>query len=231
MFPPNFWLSDPFDPFTTNKRHSPTQTHYPYDYYNTSTPPQHHRGSKKPTYTPSTSVSDLDTITDADTYSPYDRAPKAHHRQRFDHISSQPYFHPFTPLTLRLPPTSAQSLHPSEILILPSTLTHLKISLEPTSSSRSTIRAAVPPSMRLRDVIKQMVPSEHLAMARVYVKLRGEWVEAGAPVRVGECGELGRCRGEESVRVKVVVVEQRERVESRGFGFEMGGRIEKMRIY
>lgn len=242
MFPPNFWLSDPFDSFT--KRPSPVQTPYSYDYYNTAPPTHNHRDPKEhhhnhaTPYTPSTSDSDIDTITDSDTLHPI-YPPYSHHQHKSrHHFTPPPSIQDCPSRNVRLPTQSAQLLHPTEILILPPTLTHLKISLEPTSSARSTIRAAVQPSMRLRDVVKQLVPAEHLPAARVYVKLRGEWVEAGSPLKVGEIGEMGRyVRGERegsgSVRVRVVV-EQRERereVERRGFGFEMGGRVESMRVY
>ncbi|KAF1915366.1 hypothetical protein BDU57DRAFT_451763 [Ampelomyces quisqualis] len=240
MFPPNFWLADPFEPFI--KRPSPVQTPYSYDYYNTS-PPTHthtHRIPKKyqhaPTYTPSTSATDLDTITDTDTLDPTS-PPYAHKARHRSPPAPTPVFQDFPTRNVRLPLPSAHLLHPNEILVLPTTLTHLKISLESTASPRTTVRAAVPPSMRLRDVVRQVVSAEHLSLARVYVLLRGEWVEAGAPLKDREVGELGRyVRGERedgSVRVRVVV-EQRERereVERRGFGFEMGGRVERMRVY
>lgn len=91
--------------------------------------------------------------------------------------------------------------------------------------------------MRLRDVIKQVLSSEYLVDARTCVKLRGEWNEVGAPVRVGEIVGVGRYgvneRGEVEVRV-VLGGGDGVRVGGMGqgprFGWERGS-VERLRVY
>jgi hypothetical protein len=169
-----------------------------------------------------------ETDIDIDTESPYS--------------SRIPDFEYFPRTSLRLPKHTSNSLRPDQILILPSTLTSLKISLH-THTPQRTIRAAVAGDMRLRDVIKQILPQEYLHDTRVYVKSRGEWVEPENPTKVSDIVDMGRFARNDKGEVEIRIViggggrEKREyRWERReeGHGWEKGvgfGRMERMRLY
>jgi hypothetical protein len=104
------------------------------------------------------------------------------------------------------------------------------------------MRVAVAGDMRVRDVVKQVLPKEYLGDVTSFVKTRGEWVECGAPIKVGDVVDLGRFvvdgRGEVEVRIVVgrsdggVVGRERGGGE-RGYGYEreMVGRMERMRVH
>lgn len=87
--------------------------------------------------------------------------------------------------------------------------------------------------MRLRDVVKQILPQEYLGDAHVYVKSRGEWMEPGSPVKVSDVVELGRVARNERGEVEVrIVVDGGVRRRESGHGWEREvGRVDRMRVY
>lgn len=148
--------------------------------------------------------SDFDMDTDS---TANDRLHIPHRRHRFPEI--EPDFDVashFTRTQVRLPRKTAHELRSSdEILILPPCLTHLKVSLFAQHSSRK-MRVAVAGDMRLRDVIKQLLPQEYLRDTRVYVKARDEWVEPGAQTKVGDVRDLGQFVMNERNEIEVRVI-------------------------
>jgi hypothetical protein len=205
------------------------------------------RCTKKPTplsrFDSDISETDSNTDTDDNIYTNHNRH---HHHRRL------PDFNHFPRTTLRLPKHTTHSLRPDTILILPTTLTNLKISLHAKILHQPrTIYAAVAGDMHLRDVIKQILPHEYLGDARVYMKNRGEWLEPGSLMKVSDIVDIGRFvrneRGE--VEVKIVVSDggrvdvregkkgfswerERRRESEHGWEKEVGvGRMERMRVY
>jgi hypothetical protein len=233
MFNPSIWLGESFSHFT-NPSPLPRSHEYMSDAY---TAPPSYPPSRKPNkyhphrhasrFTPSSSETDLDE-TDSDIF-----PTRNQHRQLdFEH---------FPQISVRLPSKIARDLHTSEILILPSTLTRLKILLYATNNTYlRTLRAVVAGDMRLRDVIKQILPSEYWGDMKSYVKTSGEWVEPGSPTKVSDVAELGRFvvneRGQVEVRIVVGGGRERERERDGAHGhkreMEMG-RVEvgRMRVY
>jgi hypothetical protein len=151
------------------------------------------------------------------------RRPSKHHRSAFDLDDSDfaepnlgldtdstftphrhnPDFEPFKRLSLRVSPRTFQVLRPNELLIVSHSLTHLKIILH---SHQRTIRVAVAGDMRLRDVLKQVLPHKHLHDARAYVRSQGGWVEPEAPMKVEDVVELGDFAMNEKEEVEVRIV-------------------------
>jgi hypothetical protein len=88
-------------------------------------------------------------------------------------------------------------------------------------------------------VIRQVLPQELLGDVKSYVKTRGEWVEAGSPMKVSDVAVLGRFvmneRGEVEVRIDIGGSSGREKRsvgEAGGYGWEREmGRVERMRVY
>ena len=167
-----------------------------------------------------------------------DRLHTSHYPRRREDPNIELASH-FKRVQVRMPKKTAHDLRGAdEILILPSSLTHLKISLHAHYDKR-TIRAAVAGDMRLRDVIKQLLPQEYLSDARAYVRSRGEWIEPGAPTKVSDVADLGRFAVNErrEVEVKIVVGREREMGHARSGGVgrhgweRERGRVDRMRVY
>ncbi|KAL5121737.1 hypothetical protein ACEQ8H_000424 [Pleosporales sp. CAS-2024a] len=195
--------------------------------------------ARPPHFTPETSEAGSETDMDMD--------PNAHlYPYPPTHTTSFADFSPFPRTCLRLPQQTTSALRTDQILILPSHLTPLKISLHTHAPPRA-IRAAVAGDMRLRDVVKQVLPHDLLGDARVHVKSRGEWVEPGNPIMVSHVVDLGRFatneRGEVEVRIMLARRErqgerdrqgykwERRREGARGWEKEVGiGRVERMRM-
>jgi hypothetical protein len=229
MFPqPSRWLNDPFRHFANPPTPIPLQTYTsastlgPYFNDFPHRPRRHIHKGKHNHSTPFSDASetDLDDTTDTDT--PYTRRGR---NIDFEH---------FPRTQLRLPRHTSNILRSDTILILPPTLTNLKITLHTHTLQRNnTIRAAVAGDMRLRDVVKQILPHNYLCDVRVYVRSRGEWVEPGSPVKVSDIVELGRVTRNERGEVEIkIVAGERERDDRRGHGWEREvGRVDRMRVY
>jgi hypothetical protein len=214
-------LNDPFCRFRTTSSfplHNYTAPHVnPYTTHHHRRPNKHHRpafglddsGFAEPDY-------DLDTDS---TFTPH--LHDAH-----------PDFEPFKRLSLRVSPRAFHALRPNELLIVSPVLTHLKISLH---GHHHTICVAVAGDMRLRDVVKQVLPHEHLYDARVYVKSRSEWIEPETPMKVRDVAELGEFVTNEKEEIEVRIVLGRAGMEKRGsagHGWEREiGRMERMRVF
>lgn len=155
----------------------------------------------------------------------------------------------FKRMHIRVPKHTSRELRNDEILIIPSILTHLKISVY-SNDDKDVIRAAMAGDMRMRDVLKQILPQECLPDAKSYVRRRGEWTEPGGSILISQVVELGRFAMDESGEVEVRVVvgdgrkqerereraKERERQRERGMGRYGGwereiGRTERMRVY
>jgi hypothetical protein len=231
MLNPSIWLGESFRHFT-NPSPFPQPRKYMSDAYTAppTYPPSHkpakcHTHRHASCFTPSTSETDLDE-TDSDI------SPTRNHYR-------QPDFEHFPQISLRLPSKTARDLHTSEILVLPPSLTHLKIQLYTSNNTYlRTLRVAVAGDIRLRNVIKQVLPPEYWGDVKSYVKTRGEWVEPGSPTKVSDVVELGRFvvneRGEVQVRIVVGGGRERDMDGARGYEREMEmGRVEvgRMRVY
>jgi hypothetical protein len=146
-------------------------------------------------------------------------------------------FEQFPRTQFRLPHRTSNTLRPDTILILPPTLINLKITLHTHTLRRiNTICAAVTGDMRLRDVVKQILPYELLCDAGVYVRSKGEWVKPGSSVKVSDVVEFGRVvrneRGEVEVRIVVGEKEREGRTGGNGRGWEREvGRVDRVRVY
>lgn len=122
----------------------------------------------------------------------------------------------FPSISLRLPPHHPP-LQQSSILILPSKLTYLNVSISlhqhhhfPTSNdtkSLETLHVAVAGDIWLHEVVKQILPAEWARDTRRDVKVlvwaSREWVEVPARGLVGDVS--GVVRDGEEVRIKVVL--------------------------
>jgi hypothetical protein len=138
-----------------------------------------------------------------------------------DYEPRMPAFHPdvddnnnmsdaFRRQSVRLPVPAAENhrLSRDDILILPCSLTRMKVQIRSCHNGSETVRAAVVPDMRFSDVVRQFVPgSKRLEDVRAFVKLRGQWEEPGSGVRVSELVEQGRFvvneRGEVEVKIEI----------------------------
>ncbi|EAT83414.1 hypothetical protein HBI56_116250 [Parastagonospora nodorum] len=208
MFPtPSMWLPEAFRHFQTPTSPFPLHNYTspaPMDPYPGSPPYKPTRRSSK---TPYKHISHFpadasDTEIDSDT--------DATHAPDFEH---------FPRISVRMPKHTAHSLRADQILILPPTLTALKICLHSQGPKR-TIRAAVAGDMRLRDVVKQVLPQEYLRDARVHVKSRGEWLEPGSPMKVSDIAEMGRFARNERGEVEVRIAVENDRRERREYMWE-----------
>ncbi|KAF2854392.1 hypothetical protein T440DRAFT_515102 [Plenodomus tracheiphilus IPT5] len=150
----------------------------------------------------------LDTDTDTDTCLPYHPRFSSPYPRLSSEVHSTPTF---TKTTLKLPQSTASQIHstlsPSDILILPPTLTRLKVSIRSSSRSSSytstneTLRVVVAGNLRVRDVARQVCSKGGEEM-QVWVRRRGEWQEVGGTVRVGDVSERGEGR---DVEVRIVI--------------------------
>jgi hypothetical protein len=231
MFNPSIWLGESLRHFT-NPSPFPRSPRYTSDAYTAPPtyppyrrPPRYNTHRHASHFTPSPSETDFDE-TDSDIF------PARSNRY-------QPDFEHFPQTSLRLPSNTARDLRSSEILILPSSLTRLKLQLRDTNNTYiRTLRATIAGDMRLRDVIKQVLPSEYLGDVKSYVRTKGEWVEPGSSTKISDVVELGRFvvneRGEVEVKIVVGGGREKERDGGRGYEREMEmGRVEvgRMRVY
>ncbi|CAO2649513.1 Nn.00g068980.m01.CDS01 [Neocucurbitaria sp. VM-36] len=101
-------------------------------------------------------------------------------------------------------------LREDDVLILTPALKlwRLKVHIR-SHHATETLCAAVAGDVRLRDVVKQLLPAAFSGEVRVHVKARGEWQEPGLAVKVGDIAAVGR-----EVEVKIVVTS--EGLERRG---------------
>jgi hypothetical protein len=229
MFSSNIWLGDPYRRFSTTISSSPVHNYIPTHIAPYTDPNayqlRHHRRPNKRLHT--LFGSEESEFGDPD----YDRETSSALNDRLDSPHHDPNFEQFHSMHLRVPKRTAHDLRNDEILLLPPSLTHLKISLH---AHPRTIRVAIAGDMRLRDVIKQILPQEYLHDARVYVKRRDEWIEAGSPTKVSDIAQSGQSvlneRSEVEVRLVVGGREKGEGMGRHGWGREMG-RIERMRMF
>lgn len=97
------------------------------------------------------------------------------------------------------------------VLILPQ-LTRLKIGMLVASQMRgaspetSTLHVAVASSMRIRDVVKQILPPAYTGDVRIWVKFRGEWQEPGGGWVISDVEGMGRFARNENGECEVRVV-------------------------
>jgi hypothetical protein len=218
MFSPNIWSHDPYRQypkpsfFSLHSYTAPPIPPYTDPYaYQPHKDPQRHAAKHAPEHRrrrPSAfaiSASDLSAPSDFD----HDTDSTTSHRLHTSHRHPPPDLDiapHFKRAQVRLPRKTAQDLRGTdEILILPSSLTHLKVSLFVHQSSRK-MRVAVAGDMRLRDVVKQLLPQEYLRDARAYVKARGEWVEPGPQTKIGDVKDLGQFVMDDRSEIEVRVI-------------------------
>lgn len=118
----------------------------------------------------------------------------------------------FRPVPVRLARETAEKLDRDTVLILPPMLTRLRVHIRYSygggGGATDPLHVAVAGDMRFRDVIRQLVGGRMQGQGevRVFVRMRGTWVEPGA-VRVSEVVEQGRWvvdeRGEVEVKIEV----------------------------
>ncbi|KAF2823755.1 hypothetical protein CC86DRAFT_468778 [Ophiobolus disseminans] len=254
MYSPYHWSHDPYHHFKSASSPYPTHTYPPLNIPPYRDPrhyqprPNPHRQAPKYSSKPRRSSTDIET-SDFSSHSDFDADAdttlQSHLHPSF--YPTEPAFHAMSHLKqvqIRVPKRTAQDLRGGEhILILPPNLTHLKISIH-AQHARQIVRAAVVGEMRLRDVVKQVLPGEYLQDARAYVRLRGEWIEPGAGTKISDVVELGRAamneRGE--VEIKVMIggggrERERESGNGRGLGRHVHGwerergEVERMRVF
>ncbi|CAA9958077.1 hypothetical protein PTMSG1_01650 [Pyrenophora teres f. maculata] len=122
----------------------------------------------------------------------------------------------FRRTSIRLPRKAGEKLDRDTILILPPTLTRLRVHMRspPYSggggSTTNALHVLVAGDMRFRDVVRQLIGARMRGQGevRAFVRMRGAWVEPGA-VRVSEVVEQGRWvvdeRGEVVIKIEVGV--------------------------
>jgi hypothetical protein len=275
MFASPSWSHDPFHRFTTPSHPHPypihtyacpppqSNTHY-HDYPHKSDPPRrpsgaHHRSdynqARRRTHIEPESSDFTDVEYDLDTESSFDNRQRTPRYHSIPTTTSTPCLRT---LTVQTPASTSSTLKQNTILILPPTLTHLRIQIR-TPHSTDTLHAAVAGDISLRDVAKQLLPAREWREARVYAKLKGEWQETGALVMLSGIGELGRFGRNVAGEVEVRIVvgggggdrgrrrrtsgqrgmrgvdgmereKGRERVEVKGWEREMA-RLDRMRLY
>jgi hypothetical protein len=110
----------------------------------------------------------------------------------------------FTRIPIKLPQQTADLLRKDEILILPPTLTRMRVQMR-RNHATEVLRATVAGDMRFRDVVKQLVPAGCTGEVRAYVKMRGAWQEPGLFL-LSQIVEQGRFvlneRGEVDVKIE-----------------------------
>ncbi|RMZ73209.1 hypothetical protein GMOD_00009018 [Pyrenophora seminiperda CCB06] len=175
-------------------------------YYMDATPPSddyppflqhhHHRHHRRPEWTPDTTTPTITTPTNRFVVDPEND---------------------FRRTTVRLPRRMAEKMEREAVLVLPPTLTRLRVHIRSSSygggggGTMDPLHVAVAGDMRFRDVVKQLVGARggqgqgHMEV-RAFVRMRGSWVEPGA-ARVSEVVEQGRWvvdeRGEVEVKIEV----------------------------
>lgn len=99
----------------------------------------------------------------------------------------------FKRTSIKLTRKSAEKLERDTILILPPTLTRLRVHMRTLySGTAETLHVTVAGDVHFSDVVRQLVPSTQLpAGTRGYVRMRGSWQEPGA-VRVSDLVGQGR---------------------------------------
>ncbi|EDU40451.1 hypothetical protein TUN199_10514 [Pyrenophora tritici-repentis] len=127
----------------------------------------------------------------------------------------------FRRTSIRLPRKAAEKLERDTILILPSTLTRLRVYIRSPysgggSGTTDALHVVVAGDMRFRDVLRQLIGTRARGQAetRAFVRIKGAWVEPGV-ARVSEVVEQGRWvvdeRGEVEVKIEVGGVEKEGR--------------------
>ena len=113
----------------------------------------------------------------------------------------------------------APELDRDEVLVLPPTLTRLRVSIRaPSASFPQTLRVAVAGDTRFRDLIRQLIPQAYHRETCAYIKSRGVWVEPGAGLKFSDLAEQGSSVMNErrEVKVKIVISGVRDRGQGRG---------------
>ncbi|KAH7087616.1 hypothetical protein FB567DRAFT_443052 [Paraphoma chrysanthemicola] len=167
---------------------------------------------------------DTDTTLDNRLQSPY--SPRRH--------TTSPIAKSFKRVQIRMPRRAAEQLREDDVLIVSPDLTRLRIQVR-TAHSNEAMRVAVAGDMRLRDVVKQVLPTAHGEEVHVQVKVREEWIAVSGSHMMSEIVEHGRgvlnSRQDVEVRISIGSVREKQpRIDVRGWEHEIG-RMERMRVY
>jgi hypothetical protein len=243
MFHPSMWSPDPYHYYKSStcpiKKHNFTNIN-PYATYHANLLAhvskergRHGKAPRPPFYIEGSEFSDTD----------FDDAYSLDTDTTINDRLHTPYYPPQHPdlqpasslkrVQVRMPRRAAEELRGDDVLILSPDLTRLRIHIR-TNHSTETVRAAVAGDMRLRDVVRQLLPNNHSSEIIVQVKLRGEWQELGTSCKISDIAELGRdvMNDRQEVEVKLVVRsrEKKTRLDVRGWEHEIG-RMERMRMF
>ncbi|KAH8725250.1 hypothetical protein GQ44DRAFT_772286 [Phaeosphaeriaceae sp. PMI808] len=188
MFSPNMWPRDPFYPLKDT--HSPPRFHkYSYpkheSYRDAPALRRGHRNThehqRSPLIPEGPDFSDTEYESTSDnTFGHFQRNP-----YRSDYEADIEPASQFKRVQIRVPKRAMQELRGDEILILSSPLTHVKIFLS-TPHFADELRAAVAGDMRLRDLVKQLLPQNEVHEARTLVKTGGGWIEPMSSTKISE---------------------------------------------
>ena len=112
----------------------------------------------------------------------------------------------FRPLYANVSRQVSENISRDDILILPPSLTRLRVQMKSPACASEILHATVAGDMLFRDAVKQLVPERYHGEVRAYVKMRGEWQEPGRFL-VSQIMEQGRFvsneRGELEVKIEI----------------------------
>lgn len=138
----------------------------------------------------------------------------------------RPVFKPaLQSMKVRLPEQAVEALgvREDDVLIMPAGLVRMKVHLR-CAMGKDTLQASVAGDMRVRDVLKQVVPADHAAEVRAWFKLRGEWQKLDGGLKVNQLSDMNRRLADEKPDVEV-------RIEVAGGGGHGVGGMRNMRGY
>lgn len=144
---------------------------------------------------------------------------------------------PFRKMTVKMNADTIDryDLRWNEMLILPPSITRMCIEIRCRhTQSSQTLRVAVPGDMRLREVLKQVLPKEYVRGAEALGKSRGVWQEMGSLMKVSDIvKESGRNLVDETEMRVIIGNDGMERGRLRGMqGWEREmGMVERMRVF
>lgn len=114
----------------------------------------------------------------------------------------------FARVNVNLPLTVRRQLGHDEVLIMPSHLHKLNVSVKKPGHRTQFLRASVAGNMRLRSVVHQILGSD-TSRVDVYVQLRNTWKHVGLDTRLDAFARVGGGYGlhEMSPRLEIYIVE------------------------
>ncbi|OAL51049.1 hypothetical protein IQ07DRAFT_409364 [Pyrenochaeta sp. DS3sAY3a] len=119
----------------------------------------------------------------------------------------RPVFKPaLRSVKVRLPEQAIEALgvRDDDVLIMPAGLIRMKVHLR-CAMGKDTLQASVAGDMRVRDVLKQVVPADYAGEVWVWFRLRGEWQKLDGGLKVSQLSGMNRRQADEKPEVEVMI--------------------------